>query len=330
MGRRSLAPISRLGIEALTARIVRRRASRKQAQLFFAGRPDAGIPARRRPEPSPSCGSRTSGRWTSGQPGRRERTSRICSRCTSRNSTDGRSRICRSCSALAADEARQGTHRFLDLPLVLLDPTVDSPRHGELLARGSRSLSAVLAAAISGENPALAALEALLEIPGRRSGCETRFDARPRPHLAVFSGTTALGASRSRSAVFRAGRKPRVRGNRAPHSRRRTTRHAASTASRSCCAMSSSISRWSRKPCGALRSRATSAAARAPGAFRPRVPGVARLRRRRLFGFALRRIFVARTIAAVGRDRRAAKTRTAVGPARRRSACELLCSAARL
>ena len=164
MGRGSLAPISRLGAEAIAARVVHS-ANRAGKLPYFA--PVAQTPG------FPRAAARTIAEL---------RLNNVRAADLASTSTPGadlahllalyeqelEQRSLADLPALlqlATEEARQGGHRFLNLPLLLLDLSVDSLRHQELLAAVAATSGDVLATAISGDNPAISTLESALGLP---------------------------------------------------------------------------------------------------------------------------------------------------------------------
>ncbi len=163
MGRRSLAPISRLGAEALAARVVHA-AQRDNKLQYFA--PVALTPGFARALARTIAELRLNdvgagNLAAAGSPGAdlAHLLSHYEQELEQRSLADLPILL-----SLAAEEAAQGAHRFLKLPLILLDIPIDSKRHRALLAAVAGQSSAVFAAALSGENPALASLEAILEM----------------------------------------------------------------------------------------------------------------------------------------------------------------------
>ncbi|HYL34522.1 MAG TPA: PD-(D/E)XK nuclease family protein [Bryobacteraceae bacterium] len=165
MGRRSLAPISKLGMEALAARIVHT-AQRAQRLAYFS--PVALTPG------FPRAVARTLAELRLNQVGTNDLASAGLPGADLAHllalyeqELDQRSLAdLPILLQLATEEAALGAHRFLRLPLVLLDPSIESRRHEELLAVVARQSPAVLATAIGGENRAVRSLESILETAG--------------------------------------------------------------------------------------------------------------------------------------------------------------------
>ena len=162
MGRRSLAPISRLGIEALAARIVHAAQSDNQLAYFS---PVALTPGFARAAARTIAELRLNhvtspDLKSAGAPG--ADLARLLalyeSELAQRSLADLPILL-----ELAAEEAASGVHRFLNLPLILLDLAVDSLSHTELLTAVIAKSPAVLATAIAGENPAVACLQSILQ-----------------------------------------------------------------------------------------------------------------------------------------------------------------------
>ena len=162
MGRRSLAPISRLGTEALTARIVH--AAHTTGQLtYFA--PVALTPGFARAAAKTIAELRlnhvTSSDLTpAGAPGA------DLARLLTLYEAELANRSLADLPLLlqfATEEANRAGHRLLGLPLLLLDTPLDSLCHQQFLSAVAVRSPAVLAALISGENPALHSLESILE-----------------------------------------------------------------------------------------------------------------------------------------------------------------------
>lgn len=164
MGRRSLAPISRLGIEALAARVVHA-AQRANKLSYFS--PVALTPGFPRAVAKTITELRLNNLGaqelhTAGAPGAdlAHLLALYEQELEQRSLADLPMLL-----QLATKEAGEGVHRFLNLPLVLLDLAVDSLRHQALLTAVTAQSPAVFGAALAGENPAVAALEFMLGTP---------------------------------------------------------------------------------------------------------------------------------------------------------------------
>ena len=164
MGRRALAPISRLGMEAVAARIVHAAVNAGQLTYFA---PVALSPGFARALARTITELRTN----------QADTTRLASigaagadlahllslyerELAERSLADPPMIL-----GMAADEARSGSHRLLELPLVLLDVLIDSVGHQQLLTAVAAHSPAILATAVAGDNPGLKLLESILGTP---------------------------------------------------------------------------------------------------------------------------------------------------------------------
>ena len=162
MGRQALAPISRLGIEALAARIVHIAHSNNQLNYFspVARTPGFGRAAARTIAELRLNDITAEALAHAGAPGSDlAHLLKLYERELAERSLADLPILLR----LALEETQRGLHRFLNLPLILLDIPVDSLSHQRLLAAVAAKSPAVLATAIAGEKPALDALQSILE-----------------------------------------------------------------------------------------------------------------------------------------------------------------------
>jgi ATP-dependent helicase/nuclease subunit B len=155
MGRRSLAPISRLGTEALAARIVHAARHSKKLSYF---EPVAQTPG------FPRAVAKTIAELRLQNIHPRDLSADLNHLMNLyQHELDERSLAdLPMLLQLAAEEAACGTHRFLNLPLVLLDIAVESRSHQKLVAEVIGKSPAVLAAAITGDDRAIESLTSLL------------------------------------------------------------------------------------------------------------------------------------------------------------------------
>lgn len=162
MGRLALAPISRLGIEALAARIVHSAATAKQLAYFapvaqtpgFARALARTIAELRMQNVAPCNLAET------GPPGRDlAHLLTLFERELEHRAVADLAVVLR----LATDEAAQATHRFTRLPVVLLGLAIESAAHERLLATLVGHSPKVLATAISNDD-AIESLERVLGV----------------------------------------------------------------------------------------------------------------------------------------------------------------------
>ena len=166
MGRLALAPISRLGIEALAARIVHTAASAKALPYFapvaqtpgFARALSKTITELRLQHVPPDALSQT------GPPGRdlAHLLSLYEQELADRSVADLPMLLDLAAREVAAASGRP--HRFIDLPLVLLGLAHESAAHQQLIAALVKRSPAVFATAISDDDPALVFLERVLGV----------------------------------------------------------------------------------------------------------------------------------------------------------------------
>ena len=163
MGRLRLAPISRLGIEALAARIVHTAVTAKALPYFapvaqtpgFARALSKTITELRLQHVAPDALSET------GAPGRdlAHLLSLYEQELAERSVAD-----LPLLFDLATKEIQTAHHRFIDLPLVLLGLADESAAHQQLIAALVKRSPAVFATAISDDDPALVFLERVLGV----------------------------------------------------------------------------------------------------------------------------------------------------------------------
>jgi ATP-dependent helicase/nuclease subunit B len=157
MGRASLAPISRLGMEAIAARIVHS-ANRAEKLKYFG--PVAETPGFPRAVARSIIelrleGIRSEDLAATGAPGTDLALlmSMYAGELEQRSLADLPMLL-----KLAVEEGSQNKHRLTGLPLLLLDLTVQSQSHEKLLSSLVEQSPSVLATAITGDEPALQSL----------------------------------------------------------------------------------------------------------------------------------------------------------------------------
>ncbi|HEY6391866.1 MAG TPA: hypothetical protein VIX89_11350, partial [Bryobacteraceae bacterium] len=157
MGRASLAPISRLGIEAIAARIVH--VAHRAKKLHYFG-PVAETPGFPRAVAHTITELRLQGIGAgdlaaTGAPGADLALlmNLYLGELAQRSLADLPLLL-----KLAVEEASQNNHRLTGLPLVLLDPAIESQSHEKLLAALIQRSPAVLGAAITGDEQPLESL----------------------------------------------------------------------------------------------------------------------------------------------------------------------------
>jgi ATP-dependent helicase/nuclease subunit B len=163
LGRRSLAPVSLLGIEALAARISHAALNAKQLSYFS---PVAETPGFSRAVARTITELRLQGVQArdlaaSGAPGADlARLMLLYEQELEQRSIADFPLILQ----FAREEALRGAHRFCGLPLVMLDVGIESLRHEELLGAIVDKSQAVVATTVSGDERALRSLESILDI----------------------------------------------------------------------------------------------------------------------------------------------------------------------
>ncbi len=163
MGQRSLAPISRLGIEALAARVVH--AAQESESLHYFS-PVAQTPGFARALARTITELRLQS-VSAEQLAAVSESGRDLAQLLNLYERELEQRSLADLPLLfrlAAEEASRNKHRFTGLPLVLLDLTLESRAHEALLAVAVENAPAVFAAAITGDH-ALPSLEAILGRP---------------------------------------------------------------------------------------------------------------------------------------------------------------------
>ncbi len=177
MGRLALAPVSRLGIEALAARIVHTAQQGKKLQYFS---PVAHTPGFPRAVARTIAELRLQGLTArdlaaAGAPGADlAHLLKLYELELEQRSLADLPLLFR----LATEEAAANPHRFTERPLVLLDLKIDSQSHENLLAALIAKSPAIFAAAITGDDRAIRILESILKIPA-----ENLDSARPNTSL---------------------------------------------------------------------------------------------------------------------------------------------------
>ncbi len=161
MGRQSLAPISRLGIEALAARVVHTAHSTGQLNYFSPVALTPGFARALAKTIAELRLNRVSATelTSSGAPGADlAHLLALYDRELAQRSLADLPILLQ----LATEEAELGVHRLLKLPLILIDLPVDSLTHAQLLAAVTAKSPAVLATAIAGESARVNALASIL------------------------------------------------------------------------------------------------------------------------------------------------------------------------
>ena len=160
MGERSLAPISRLGIEALSARVVHTAQGSKSLEYFS---PVASTPGFARALAKTITELRLQG-VSSEQLASVGKAGRDLAHLLTLYEQELERRSLADLPLLfrlAIDEASHGHHRLTALPLVLLDLTLESRSHQALVCAIVENAPAILAAAITGDD-SLQSFEAML------------------------------------------------------------------------------------------------------------------------------------------------------------------------
>lgn len=157
MGRQSLAPISRLGIQAIAARIVHAAQRAKKLQYFGPVAQTPGFPRALANTTGELRlqGVRAPDLAATGPPGRDlAHLMKLYEQELDQRSLADLPMLLQ----FAAEEAARNTHPLTGLPLVLLHLTVESQSHQKLLAALIEKSPDVLAAAITGDEQPLAAI----------------------------------------------------------------------------------------------------------------------------------------------------------------------------
>jgi len=155
MGRRGLVPISRLGIEAIAARIVHAAQHAKKLEYFG---PVAQTPGFARAAARTIAELRLERIPAAAQGGDIARLMELYEHELEQRSLADLPMLLN----LATEEIAHQTHRLTGLPLLLLDLTVESRSHGNLLSAMIEKSPAVLAAAIIGDERSVASI---LDVP---------------------------------------------------------------------------------------------------------------------------------------------------------------------
>jgi len=162
MTRESLVPISRLGNEALAARIVHAASSAHQLAYFS---PVAQTPGFARALAKTIAELRLN-RVTPNALGHTGAAGKDLAQLLNFYESELAQRSLADLPMLlelATEEARSKPHRLLNLPLLFFNIPVDSLRHREFLAALAEKSPHILATAIAAENPSLPALESILQ-----------------------------------------------------------------------------------------------------------------------------------------------------------------------
>lgn len=202
MGRLALAPISRLGAEALAARIIHSAATSNQLAYFapVARTPGFGRALARTLNELrlQDVGARDLA--TTGAPGR--------DLAHLLNSYEGE--LQRRAIAdlalvlrLAAEEAALGCHRFTQVPMLLLGIAIESAAHERLLATLVEQSPAVLATAISNDD-AIASLERILGTRAEDLNTQAPASTLGRVRTWVFSSDPPASAPPDPALLFSA------------------------------------------------------------------------------------------------------------------------------
>lgn len=158
-----LAPVSKLGLEALATRIVHRARSEDQLDYFAPVAQTPGFPraAARTIAELRLAGVQATEVAATGAPGSDlAKLMTLYERELEQRSLADLAILLR----LAAEEAGRAKHRFTRLPLVLLGLAVDSSSHEKLLSALIAKSPAVVATAVTGDEGAIEALERVLAV----------------------------------------------------------------------------------------------------------------------------------------------------------------------
>jgi len=195
MGRLALAPISRLGIEALTARIVHAAATAKDLPYFA---PVAQTPGFARAVAK----TITELRLQNATPPIHDLAHLLSlyeEELAARSVADLPLLL-----RLATEEVARGNHRFTQMPLVLLGLAIDSEAHDRLIAAlGERSPS-VFATAISDDDAAIRTLERILGITSENLDTSAPTATLDRVRTWLFSSDPPPSAPPDASLLFSA------------------------------------------------------------------------------------------------------------------------------
>lgn len=105
---------------------------------------------------------------------------------------------------LAVDEAASGEHRFIGLPAVLLGLAIESPRHQRLIQELAARSPAVLATAIADDERSVASLESILGVAARDLELEPETTTLGRVRAWLFSSSTPPSAPPDPALLFSA------------------------------------------------------------------------------------------------------------------------------
>ncbi len=200
MGRRALAPISRLGIEAIATRVAHAARHSKKLQYFSPVAQTPGFPhalaktmAELRLEGIP-----VRDLAGTGAPG--EDLAHLMQlyehELEERSLADLAMLL-----GFAAEEAAYNTHRFSGLPLLLLNLTVESRSHGNLLSALVENSPAVLATAITDDEESIARV---LRIPAEDLDAEPPATTLDRVRIWLFSSEQPPAAPPDPELLFSA------------------------------------------------------------------------------------------------------------------------------
>ncbi len=195
MGRLALAPISRLGIEALAARIVHAAATAKKLTYFapvaqtpgFARALAKTIAELRLQQAAPPEGDLTY-------------LLALYEQELAARSVADLPLLLR----LATEEAAHSNHRFTGLPIVLLGLAVESAAHEQLIAALVKRSPAVFATAISDDDAALQSLERILEMTRENTDTAPPATTLDRVRTWLFSSGQPPSAPPDASLLFSA------------------------------------------------------------------------------------------------------------------------------
>jgi ATP-dependent helicase/nuclease subunit B len=195
MGRLALAPISRLGIEALAARIVHAAAT-AQSLPYFA--PVAQTPGFARALAKTITELRLQG--VTPPDGDLTHLLALYEQELAVRSVADLPALLR----LAAEEATNGDHRLTQLPLVLLGLAVESSAHEQLIAALVKRSPAVFATAISDDEAAIRSLERILGTTSENLETATPTTTLDRVRTWLFSAGQPPSAPPDASLLFSA------------------------------------------------------------------------------------------------------------------------------
>lgn len=203
MGQRSLAPVSRLGIEALAARIVHK-AQHAKSLCYFS--PVAQTPGFPRALAKTILELRLQGVVpeqvaTTGAPGR------DLALLMDLYEHELQQRSLADLPALfhlATEAAAQSSHRLTSLPLLLLDVSPEFRAHENLIAAVAQKSPAVLAAAITGDATAIQSLQTVLATAAEDLDQTPPESTLDRVRIWLFSTQTPAPAPPDHDLLFSA------------------------------------------------------------------------------------------------------------------------------